>query len=64
MLPRPGAAATGDPVLLNEALVSHTGVDTTEFVELLACPARRSAGLSLVAVEGDSSTGGHHRPAR
>jgi hypothetical protein len=48
-------AATGDPVLLNEALVSHTGADTTEFVELYGTPGASLAGLALLAVEGDSS---------
>jgi hypothetical protein len=48
-------AATNDPVLLNEALVSHTGADTTEFVELYGMPGASLAGLALVAVEGDST---------
>jgi hypothetical protein len=48
-------AATGDSVLLNEALVSHTGADTTEFVELYGTPGASLAGLALLAVEGDSS---------
>lgn len=48
-------AATGDPVLLNEALLSHTGADTTEFVELYGTPGTSLAGLALLAVEGDSS---------
>jgi hypothetical protein len=48
--------ATGDPVLLNEALVSHTGTDTTEFVELFGVAGTSLAGLSLVSVEGDSSS--------
>ena len=47
-------AATGDPVLLNEVLASHTGSDTTEFVELYGTPGASLAGLSLVAVEGDT----------
>jgi hypothetical protein len=48
-------AATGDPVLLNEALVSHTGADTTEFVELYGTPGASLAGLALLAVEGNST---------
>ena len=51
------AATTGDPVLLNEALLSHTGTDTTEFVELYGTPGASLAGLSLIAVEGDSTAG-------
>ncbi len=51
-------AATGDPVLLNEALVSHTGADTTEFVELFGVPGTSLGGLSLVAVEGDGAAAG------
>jgi hypothetical protein len=58
VLPGPVAAATGDPVLLNEALVSHTGADTTEFVELFGVPGTPLAGLSLVFVEGDNSLAG------
>lgn len=58
MLPTPVGAATGDPVLLNEALVSHTGTDTTEFVELFGVPGTPLDGLSLVAVEGDNSLAG------
>jgi hypothetical protein len=51
-------AATGDPVLLNEALVSHTGADTTEFVELFGVPGTPLGGLSLVSVEGDGAAAG------
>jgi hypothetical protein len=51
-------AQTGDPVLLNEMLVSHTGPDTTEFVELYGTPGHSLAGLSLVVVEGDNSAAG------
>src|SRR5688572_12258720 len=58
MLPGPAAAGTGDPVLLNEALASHTGIDTTEFVELFGVPGTPLAGLSLVSVEGDGATAG------
>jgi hypothetical protein len=49
-------AATGDPVLLNEMLLSHSGADVAEFVELYGdTPGTSLAGLSLVVVEGDSS---------
>jgi hypothetical protein len=59
LVPGGGAsAATGDPVLLNEILASHTGTDTTEFVELYGVPGTPLAGLSLIAVEGDSGTEG------
>lgn len=51
-------AQTGDPVLLNEMLVSHTGADTTEFVELYGTPGHSLDGLSLVVVEGDNSAAG------
>jgi hypothetical protein len=51
-------AQTGDPVLLNEMLVHHTGDDTTEFVELFGTPGMSLAGLSLVVVEGDNSAAG------
>ena len=58
LLPLPAGAATGDPVLLNELLVSHTGADTTEFVELQGVPGTPLSGLSLVAVEGDGTLAG------
>ena len=51
-------ALTGQPVLLNEVLVSHTGADTTEFVELYGTPGHALDGLSLVVVEGDNSAAG------
>ena len=51
-------AATGDPVLLNEVLVHHSGPDTTEFVELYGTPGHSLEGVSLVVVEGDNSTSG------
>jgi uncharacterized protein len=54
-LPLTGAgAATGDPVLLNEVLASHTGTDDTEFVELYGDPGGDLDGLSLIVVEGDN----------
>lgn len=56
VLPHSADGATNDPVLLNEALVSHTGLDSTEFVELFGVPGTSLAGLSLVSVEGDSAT--------
>ena len=40
-------AATGDPVLLNEMLLSHSGTDTAEFVELYGTPGTSLAGLAL-----------------
>ncbi len=53
-----GRAATGDPVLLNEVLISHMGSpDDTEYAELYGTPGASLAGLSLLVVEGDSSTG-------
>jgi hypothetical protein len=51
-------AQTGDPVLLNELLVSQTGVDTTEFFELYGTPGHSLAGLSIVSVDGDGATAG------
>jgi len=51
-------AQTGDPVLLNELLVSHTGADTTEFFELYGTPGHPLAGLSLVVVDGDGALAG------
>ena len=47
-------ATTGDPVLLNEVLASHTGSDNTEFIELFGTPGTALAGLSVIVVEGDS----------
>ena len=47
-------AATGDPVLINEVLVDHSGTDTTEFVELYGLPGTSLAGLSLISVESDT----------
>jgi hypothetical protein len=58
LLPGPAVAVTGAPVLLNEALVSHSGTDTTEFVELFGVPGTPLDGLSLVFVEGDNSLAG------
>ena len=47
------AAATGDPVLINEVLASHSGTDDTEFVELYGTPGLSLEGLSVIVVEGD-----------
>jgi predicted extracellular nuclease len=52
-LSAPALGATGDPALINEVLASHTGTDTTEFVELYGTPGASLAGLSLIVVEGD-----------
>jgi predicted extracellular nuclease len=49
------SAATGDPVLLNEILASHTGTDDTEFFELYGTPGLSLDGLSVIVVEGDAS---------
>lgn len=50
------SAATGDPVLLNEVLASHTGTDDTEYVELYGTPGTSLEGLSFIGVESDAST--------
>jgi hypothetical protein len=52
------SAQTGDPVLLNEMLLSHTGDDTAEYVELYGTPGHSLDGLSLVVVDGDNSLAG------
>jgi len=49
-------AATGDPVLINEVLASTTGTDV-EYIELYGDPGASLAGLSLIYVEGNDSTG-------
>jgi hypothetical protein len=51
-------AATPHPVLLNEMLISHTGDDTTEYVELYGTPGHSLDGLSLVVVDGDNGAAG------
>lgn len=53
----PSFAITGDPVLINEVLASHTGTDNTEFAELYGTPGLSLSGLSLITVEGDSGAG-------
>lgn len=50
----PVSASTGDPVLINELLVSHTGTDTTEYIELHGTPSLNLGGLSLIGVESDT----------
>ena len=58
LCPSPVSAATGDPVLLNEILASHTGTDDTEFLELYGIPGTSLDGLSLIIVEGDAFAAG------
>ena len=53
---QPIGAATGDPVLINEVLSSHTDTDDAEFVELYGIPGTSLAGLSLVVIESDAGT--------
>ena len=48
--------ATGDPVLINEILASHTGADDTEYVEFYGTPGASLDGLSLIAVESSSAS--------
>jgi hypothetical protein len=57
-LPVAAGAVTGDPVILNEALVWHTGPDTTEFFELYGTPGTPLSGLSVIVVEGDAASAG------
>ncbi len=52
--PEPTAAATGDPVLLNEVLASHSGFDDAEYIELFGTAGTSLSGLSVIVVEGDS----------
>jgi len=52
----PASGATGDPALLNELLVSHTGTDNTEFIEIYGIPGTSLDGLSIIGVEGDSGS--------
>jgi predicted extracellular nuclease len=56
-------AATGDPVLINEVLVSTTGSDV-EFAELYGVPGTSLAGLSLIAVESDAGSSYGHIDAK
>jgi predicted extracellular nuclease len=48
------SADTGDPVLINELLASHSGTDDTEFIELYGTPGTSLAGLSVIVVESDA----------
>lgn len=57
MIIKPAFGATGDPVLINEVLASHTGTDDTEYVELFGTPGASLEGLSLIIVEGDTEAG-------
>jgi hypothetical protein len=50
----PVLAATGDPVLINEVLASHTGTDDTEYIEFFGIPGAPLDGLSLIVVESDN----------
>ena len=52
--PKQASAATGDPVLLNEVLASHSGTDDTEFIELFGTAATSLSGLSVIVVESDA----------
>jgi predicted extracellular nuclease len=52
--PNPSLADTGDPVLINEVLASHSGTDNAEFVELYGTPGTSLSGLSLIVVESDA----------
>jgi predicted extracellular nuclease len=47
----PAMGATGDPVLINEVLASHTGTDDTEYIEFFGIPGTSLDGLSLIVVE-------------
>lgn len=49
-------AATGDMVLLNEILGSHTGTDNCEYVELYGEPGYSLAGLSIIIIESDNQS--------
>jgi len=53
-----GLAATGDDVLLNEVLASHTGTDDTEYIELYGTPGYSLVGLSVIVVESDAFSPG------
>lgn len=52
----PAFSATGDPVLVNEVLASHTGTDDTEFIELFGEAGTSLAGLSIIVVESDDQS--------
>ncbi|HET7738368.1 MAG TPA: endonuclease/exonuclease/phosphatase family protein [Tepidiformaceae bacterium] len=48
-------AATGDPVLMNEVVVSTASTDI-EFLELYGTPGASLAGLSIIVIEGDNGS--------
>lgn len=50
------SATTGDPVLINAALISTTGTDP-EYIELYGTPGTSLAGLSVIGVESNASAG-------
>jgi len=52
----PTLAATGDPVLINEVLASHTGTDDTEYIEFYGTLGTSLDGLSLIVVESDNGS--------
>ncbi len=52
----PVIAGTGDPVLINEVLASHTGTDDTEYIEFFGTPGASLDGQSLIVVESDSES--------
>ena len=54
MMVASASALTGDPVLINEMLASHTGTDNTQYIELFGTPGYSLNGLSLIVVEGDA----------
>lgn len=56
--PKQVAAATGDPVLLNEVLASHSGTDNSEFIELFGTAGTSLTGLSVIVVESDAFAAG------
>jgi len=56
--PNQASAATGDPVLLNEVLASHSGTDNSEYIELFGTAATGLSGLSVIVVEGDAFSPG------
>ena len=52
------ALALNHGIRINETLISHTGADDTEFVELFGLPGSSLDGLSLIAIEGEGSNAG------
>lgn len=51
------SGSSSNPVI-NEILVSHIGIDDTEFIEIFGTPGTSLDGLSFIVVEGDLSTVG------